>query len=251
MCKVEKSFGFFPQRIIAKNLFLSTVIVLSSLLTAQKAQSQAALLVLIFGDKVASEKFHLSIDGGLNFARMEGVGDSEAMAGLHFGLGTFTKLNERWVINAEFKPVSLRNQTDVIPINPIADFIPGARTDIRTNYIDIPVLARYYYAKRFYAAAGAQISFLTMAEQETTGLLPSGAEATVIKSEKSSFSNVHFAIPFELGWVVQDTQNGQGIDLRIRYAQGVSDIFAKDYGEGRGGLLQVLLTFPFVKTAEQ
>lgn len=250
MFEIKFSLGFLPERISAKRVLLSTVFMLSCLLTTQKAQSQAALLVLIFGDKVASEKFHLSIDGGLNFAMMDGVGDSDPKAGLHFGLGTFTKLSEKWVLNVEFKPLSYRNRYDVISINPIADFIPGARTDLRINYIDVPILARYYFAKRFYAAAGPQVSFLTSAEQKTTGVLPSGAEATVVKSEKSAFSNVHFAIPLELGWVVQDTQNGQGIDLRIRYAQGVSDLFAKDYGAGRGGVLQVLLTFPFVKTTE-
>lgn len=250
MCKVVETNDSSPEWTGAKNLLLSAILVLSCLITAQKVQSQAALLVLIFGDKVASEKFHLSIDAGLNFAMMDGVGDSDPKAGLHFGLGTFTKLSEKWVLNVEFKPLSYRNRYDVISINPIADFIPGARTDLRINYIDVPILARYYFAKRFYVAAGPQVSFLTSAEQKTTGLLPSGAEATVVKSEKSAFSNVHFAIPLELGWVVQGTHNGQGIDFRVRYSQGVSDLFASDYGKGNGGVFQVLFTFPFITTGE-
>ena len=57
--------------------------------------AQAALIVLLVGDKVANEKFHLSVVAGLNIASLPGLKNEQARHGLYFGLGTFIKLNEK------------------------------------------------------------------------------------------------------------------------------------------------------------
>lgn len=58
---------------------------------------QAALLVLILGDKVATEKFHLSIDGALNISSLPDFNPGETIIGVNFGLGTHIMLNEEWL----------------------------------------------------------------------------------------------------------------------------------------------------------
>ena len=52
-----------------KRLVLSGIILSC---THHCAKAQAAILALIFGDKVASEKFHLSVDLGMNFSSLTG-----------------------------------------------------------------------------------------------------------------------------------------------------------------------------------
>ena len=44
--------------------------------------AQAALIVLLVGDKVATEKFHLSVDAGLNIASLPGLKNQQARHGL-------------------------------------------------------------------------------------------------------------------------------------------------------------------------
>ena len=60
-------------------VFASLVLVLAS---SGIAHSQAALFVLIFGDKVASEKFHLSLDAGVNISQMPGLNNGEVAPGV-------------------------------------------------------------------------------------------------------------------------------------------------------------------------
>lgn len=97
-----------------KIVSIFTFIILAS---TAKVKSQAALLALIFGDKVASEKFHLSVDLGMNFASMPGLEKQNGTHGFYFGLGTFIKLNDKWALTPEFKPLSPRGAKDVLPLN--------------------------------------------------------------------------------------------------------------------------------------
>ena len=65
------------------------------------AHGQAALLVLIFGDKAASENFHFTLDAGLNLSSMPGVNGTTSANGFYFGLGTYIKLNDNWAFTPE------------------------------------------------------------------------------------------------------------------------------------------------------
>lgn len=217
-------------------------------LSAFSANGQAALLALIFGDRVATEYFHLSVDGGINVGPIPTYDGGTPRAGIYFGLGTFIKINERWTLNPEFKPLSFRGLRNVTAITPVVEFVEEPEVSLLLNYLEIPVLLRYRVSPRIYFAAGPQVSFLLSAEQEIAGVLPSGVEATVVKSEKSTFSNVYASFPIEMGFVLHEARDGKGVDLRLRYAVGLSDMVATDYANSRGGLFQFFLTFPFVKS---
>ncbi len=65
-------------------------------------------LVLIFGDKAASEQFHFSIDAGLNFSSLNGYEDGETILGINYGVGAHLKLSDRWSLVTEFKPFSTK-----------------------------------------------------------------------------------------------------------------------------------------------
>ena len=108
----------------------------------QKANGQAALFVLIFGDKVASEKFHLSVDLGVNVSNFNGFDDGKSLLGPYFGLGTHLKLSDNFFLAPEFKPLSSKGVSDVQnPITIPEEYI-GSETmsDIKLNYIEIPIL---------------------------------------------------------------------------------------------------------------
>ena len=219
------------------------------LATTISVQAQAALLALIFGDKVASEKFHLSVDAGLNFSSMPGLKSQESMHGFYFGLGTFVKINDKWAITPEFKPLSPRGAKHVLPLKDYSSVLTNINYDIALNYIDIPVLAQYKLSPELFIAAGPQFSFLTTAKQLSSGNLPSGSSVYITEKMNSNFTSFYFSIPLEIGYSLSSARKGKGVDLKLRYNIGMSEmIAASNYGSSKGSTIQIFLSFPFINS---
>ena len=60
---------------------LITLLLNVAFMTTGKAQ--AMYIVLIFGDKIATDNFHLTIDGGLNITGMPGLDHTNRLLGLY------------------------------------------------------------------------------------------------------------------------------------------------------------------------
>ncbi|OYU96388.1 MAG: hypothetical protein CFE21_08300 [Bacteroidetes bacterium B1(2017)] len=229
------------------NQLKKTLLTFCFFLLASQAFSQAALLVLIFGDKVASEKFHLSIDGGLNYASMPGLSKQSPTTGVYFGLGTFIKLNDKWALTPEFKPLSPRGAKEVAPIRDYSAVISDAKYNLKLNYIDIPVLVQYKITPRLFVATGPQMSYLTSAQQVSNGKLPLGSTVDINEDMKSNFNSFYFSVPIELGYSISTLRGGKGIDIKLRYNVGISDLLSNTtYGSSMGSTFQAYLSFPFI-----
>ena len=151
-------------------------------LTAMTHQShgQAAILVYFFGDKVASEKFYLSLDGGLNIANMTNFGEGDVRLGINFGLGTHIKIGENWYLSPELKPLSRKGAKNLdIPFELDDELaIDDATSDLKLNYLDLPVPIQFKTNSGFYLATGPQFSLLTSAQQITEITLTDGTVVT-------------------------------------------------------------------------
>ena len=86
--------------------------------------------------------------------------------------------------------------------------------DLNLNYLNIPVMAKYYVAEGFSLEAGPQIGFLMSAKAKADG----GDEDV-----KDSFNSTDFGLNFGAGYNV--TEN---INLGLRYSLGLSNIVKED-----------------------
>jgi hypothetical protein len=216
---------------------------------ANQASAQAALLAIIFGDKVASEKFHMSMDVGLNFSSLPNLSDQSNKTGLYFGLGTYVKINDKWALTPEFKPVSPRGAKKVLPLTSYAQVVTEAEYSFALNYIDVPMLAQYKISEKLFVSAGPQFSFLTSAKQVTSGKLQQGNTVDIEEKMKSNFESFYFSVPLEVGFRLSPVIKNKPMDLKVRYNIGVSEVFANTaYGSSKGSTFQVFLSFPFIKT---
>lgn len=218
------------------------------MMNSQKANGQAALLVLIFGDKVASEKFHLSIDGGLNYSSMPGIDNQKAKFTPYFGLGTFIKLNDKWAITPEFKPLSSRSVKGVKPYSDYSTTLTNIEYTLTAGYIDVPVLFQYKITPKLFVSAGGQVSFLISSKQTAEGK-PStgGGDVTIVEDDISLFNKQYYSVPFELGYSLSTQRGGKGIDIKVRYNWGVSEMMSDaSYGSTNGSTFQFFLSFPFI-----
>ncbi|WP_044211684.1 porin family protein [Flammeovirga sp. OC4] len=213
---------------------------------------QAAILVLIFGDKVASEKFHLSLDVGANASFYENA-PGDVQMGWNFGLGTHTKISEKFQLVAEFKMISDRSRRNTPKILPVSEFADSLISEINTSwnirYIDVPILVRYSVSDSWHFSTGPQISFLNRATEITELDLKNGNEATINQDIKNAFRSVNYSWAFEVVKSFGKVREGKGLDFRLRYVLGLSNVAAKDATvSSRVDVLQFIVTIPFIET---
>lgn len=222
------------------------------LITVSKIQAQAALLVLVFGDKIASEKFHLSIDAGTNFSTIQGLGSSNSNRGFYFGLGTHLKLNEKWELSPEFKPLSPRGVKNSAAIVSYSSILENNRYEIALNYIDIPVLIQYKVAPRLSVGTGPQFSFLTKAKQITTGKFSEGNEISITENIKPKFNSFVFFVPLEIGYSLSNARKGKGLNVKLRYDIALSNTITNtNYGSSKGNTLHFFVSLPFINSSKK
>lgn len=219
----------------------------------QQASGQAAILVLIFGDKVASEKFHLSLDAGANYTSMPGLDPQKARLNPHFGLGTFIKINDKWALTPEFKPLSGRSAQGVKAISDYSTTLNDIEYTISANYIDIPVMVQYKLTPRIFVSTGGQASLLIGSRQIAEGkLINGGNDVTIVENDINLFNKWYFTIPFELGYNISTQRGGKGLDLKLRYNLGMSEMISNSaYGSTNGSTFQFIFSFPFVNVTEE
>lgn len=233
-----------------KRLLALSVIVIGSY---QSAFSQAALLVLIFGDDAATENFHFSLDAGLNFSNISNL-DGTTNIGANFGLGVFVKLNDQWSFVPEFKPVSRRGERGIEEListdGGIIDDLASFESKFVLNYIDIPLLLRYELTPTFYAAVGPQVSFRTSAELRTAAVSNDELKDISLNQDfKDQTNGIDVGFAIEAGYHLVDAREGSGIDIKLRWAPGLTNILDtsvldRDYKINN---FQLILSFPFLK----
>ncbi|MBL7982540.1 MAG: PorT family protein [Flavobacteriales bacterium] len=222
---------------------------LALLFTSSLANGQAAVLVLLFGDKAATENFHFTLDAGLNLSNMPGVNGASASTGFYFGLGTYIRLNDNWAFTPEFKPVSPRGGKGFE--NAFVDTtgaVGSYSTRLQLGYIDVPLQLHRRVNERFYVRAGPQVSYRTSAKLATTGDLVGGDAFTVTKDIKEEIRPWELALPIDLGIVFSKPRGYKGIDIRLRYCMGLTEVFTANAAgiSSTSSTFQFFLSFPFV-----
>lgn len=217
---------------------------------------QAALLVLIFGEKAATENFHFSLKAGFNYSMITHVEEGKNRAGFNFGLVNNIKLTEKFSLLPEFIALSPRGVKDMPTLStgiPELDDLLGNPefTDRKLDYIDIPVLIKYHLTDRWSISAGPQLSFLIDA---TDVYRSSPLEGVTLKTDldiKEALRTVDLAGVIDLTFVVSKPTNGKGVNLFARYGLGIIDIQKEHEGDPyRNSTFQFGATFPFVEKPE-
>lgn len=217
-----------------------------------RANGQAALLVLLFGDKVASEKFYFSLKLGANYANLTGTENTDAKAGLNFGLLANIKLSEKWFLVPEFSALSGKGAKN---IKYIPSGIPGVdalmsdanASAMSLNYIDIPVILKYQAGGRFNFGTGPQFSFLTSAENVYEKDIQADDELIYLQGSQVSWNTFDFGWAFEFTYNLWKARAGKGLNVHLRYTLGLTDIIENNPGdEVKNSVFQVSLSFPFI-----
>lgn len=158
----------------------------------------SAIAVMAFGFTNAQEtKF--GVKGGLNLANWAGgdVEDTKSLVGFHVGGFAEIKVIEKLAIQPE---LLFSTQGTTVDAGAFGDF------DVKTNYLNIPVLAKYYIVDKFSVEAGPQLGVLLSAKFDGEDV-------------KDDFKTIDFG--FNLGAGYHFTEN---ISVNLRYTIGLSPL---------------------------
>lgn len=234
---------------------LSLLLVMMGAL-APAAKAQAALLVLVFGDKVASENFFFSLKGGLNYTGVSGVTDASYKRGWNFGLLATIKVNDRFYIVPEFAPLSQKGAKNVpyVPSdNQALDALitPPDEARLNFNYIDVPVIAKFFVTERLAVGTGPQFGYQTSAHFDYDRALNDEDRLRYTQESQVDWNR------FDVGWAAEVTfglgnaRAGKGINLHARYTIGLMDTIKDNPSDAvRNSAFQFFVSLPFINVED-
>ena len=233
------------------------LVLLTVLLFPALAKGQAALLVLIFGEKAATENFYFSLKGGLNYSMVSGTEDGSNRLGANFGLVNNIRLSEQYYLTPEFLALShrgIRDQEVITTGNPELDSLlrSPTRTDRKLSYVDIPILLRRNLGDRWSISAGPQISILSSA---TDIYYSEPVSEIVLQTEvdiRDKLASLDLSAVLDLSFRISDPKGGKGMILYLRFSRGFININRNtDRDPAFHHTLQFGASFPFIKETNE
>lgn len=153
---------------------------------------------------VAQQQVKFGPKAGVNFANLSNVDDSEMKTGFHVGAVAEIKFNEKFSIQPEvvYSAQGTKFTSD------------NAEVKYNNDYINVPIMAKYYIVDGFSVEAGPQIGFLMKAEQEG-----SYRGFTGTTDVKDYYKSVDFGVGLGLAYDLP-----MGLFFNARYNLGLSKV---------------------------
>jgi hypothetical protein len=224
--------------------------IIALLFVAKLGFSQAAIIVLIFGDKVASEEFYFSVKGGVNLSATPGLDPSSTKPGAHFGLVANIKITDRFFFAPEFLPLAWKGSRNLAfePTGyPKLDSVnlSSAELSRRLNYIDIPMHFRFEYSDKLTFQAGPEISFRTGASKFYNNTFDNDNVVEYSQDIKPQTRGWDIGLGFDVGYLVSKKKGGMAMEVHGRYTIGLFDVSTTSEESYRNSVFQISAVFPF------
>ena len=215
-----------------------------------EVEAQAGLIALVLGDKVATEKFNLSMELGSVWSSYSDVsGSKRNKPGLAFGIAGNVKLSEHWFLspNAYFlsnrtlnlASSSLNSGSDVLN-----DEFQNVESNVALHYIDFPTFIYYEFNnKKCRLGLAPQVSFLRSSDASYIN-----AVGEFKQDVSEDVRNVDYGFIGSLTYVLGKAHKGKGIHIHVRYYHGFTDVFRERLvaGENLARSLSLHFSLPFI-----
>lgn len=186
----------------------------------------SAIAIMAFAFCNAQET-RFGIKGGLNLTNFSGDVDTYLKAGFHVGGFAEIKIIERLAIQPEllYSTQGARYRLDGGP---------DSSDELKLNYINIPVLAKFYVTKQFTVEGGPQLGFLVSAKDRG-------------KDVNDLYKSADLGFNFGAGYNLTDN-----FAIGLRYTVGLSGVYDKKYDDiydyydsAKNSVLAVTLAYKF------
>lgn len=166
----------------------------------KKLVLSALAVCALSGSAFAQQEVKFGPKAGVNFANLSNLDDSEMKIGFHVGAVAEIKFNDKFSIQPEllYSAQGAKSSYSFLGQN--------IENTLSLDYINIPIMAKYYIVDGFSVEAGPQVGFLTKAELEGTF-----GNLTGTTDIKDNVKSVDFGVNFGLAY---DLPNGFFVNAR-------------------------------------
>jgi hypothetical protein len=208
---------------------MKKILVLGFLLLSSYNVNGQVLISLLLGDKLNTGKVEFGLDGGVNFASLRGLEDSNASARFNIGFYFDIKLKNEWLFHTGVIVKSTMGAAKIPPYllnNPDLDsaFENGEVTR-SFQYFNVPFMIKRKLPKHFYVEGGIQLGLLYKAEDEFTTNVKEDKDLEYKISIKDNYHPLDAGLIAGLGYRLM---GGNGMNLGVRYYYGLIDIEVPD-----------------------
>jgi hypothetical protein len=172
-----------------------------------------AIALLGFTTMQAQEYVMFGAKGGVNFTNMtsDGFDDNNSRTGFHLGLLAEIPLSERFSVQPEVLYSTQGTEATMA----------GISRDYQLDYIQVPVIAKFYLIEGLALEVGPSFNFLV------------DEERTLASGESEASMDTDFGSGFEFGGALGASYNFRGgFFVAGRYTQGFTDAFDSNNWDG-------------------
>lgn len=153
----------------------------------------------------AQQEVKFGPKAGVNFSNLSGLDNTDMKVGFHVGAVAEIKFNDKFSVQPELVYSSQGTKwSSDLPL------VGKVETKINQDYINVPIMAKYYIVDGFSVEAGPQVGFLVKSE------IKAGDEK---QDSKDAFKSVDFGLNFGLAYDLP-----MGAFVNARYNLGLADI---------------------------
>ncbi len=223
-------------------MMMIRVILLAFLLlagSAQAAQSQA-LLIILFGDKLSTEKFQMGINADVTFSGLTGLNDASTRLSWAFGAYGEINLGKHWRLQPEFTAKTPAGASQITPGTagnpfrptgdpPIDDAIANGHVTRSANYLTLPLMLKYV-AGRIGIGVGGQVGLLTGASDELISDVDQGA-LRLKRSVKDTLNTWDAGLVASLDFSFRPQDKMRSMRLNAKFYYGLMDTLRENPGD--------------------
>jgi hypothetical protein len=166
------------------------------------------------------------VKAGINFADITGddVDSFSGRTSIHFGVYAEIPICESFSFQpellysaqgSEFEDTFTESDGEIM-------YVYVAKGKVKADYLNVPLMAKYYVTKGFSIEAGPQVGFLLSAKEEYDFTYTEGSITETTSGEediKDSLKGIDFGLNFGLGYKLDN-----GLNFGARYNLGLLDI---------------------------
>lgn len=171
-----------------------------------------------------SQSLDYGVKGGMNFSTLRGsdIEDAEGKIGFHIGAFGKYQISEKFYLQAEvlYSQSGAKGSEKENGVN--------YENSFNFSYINVPIMAKYYFTEGFSAEAGPYFGFLVSSKMKEEA----NVDGVKVKAE-TDIKKYTEGLDFGLGFgIAYDLKNG--LNFGVRYNLGLSDVLKLGESTGSG-----------------